>query len=463
MTSILVPPGPRPSRGDASTRAATPVALRLIFVGLMLYAAFGKGFAYAGWPPVFVGEVLLVVVVVAAVRPWTPMPRNAAALVTAGLVGLAFVQCAVDRLDAAVPLQETLRGLAPIYYSAYAFGVFALLRGHELRVGRRDVLALVDRGMTRATPWVLSAVMVLAALLLIEPTGLPTWPTSGVSLLLTKSGDIAVTLVLFAALIFSARGGERFGARRHVLVGMWAIAALLVTFRSRGALLALVIGLVVMRPHALRIVKTMLAGAAVVLALYVTGLSVDVGGREISYDAVGDAAASLLGAGPEDQIGSNYLDTTNWRADWWGDIWSDVREEQMLLHGRGWGDNLALRHGVTPALAADDPRVLRLPHSIFFSLAGRAGLLVAVGFLLVPVLTIVRSFRDHQTGSARPLVEAARGGVAAAVTTGFSDIYLESPQGGIVFWSLIGFLWWATAPAVQPTSTDGDQTVRAAT
>ena len=44
----------------------------------------------------------------------------------------------------------------------------------------------------------------------------------------------------------------------------------------------------------------------------------------------------------------------------------------MVLHGRGWGDNLALRHGVTPALAADDPRVLRLPHNIFFSLVGRA-------------------------------------------------------------------------------------------
>lgn len=443
-----------PSDGDATERAAKPVSLRLLFVGLMFYAAFGKGFAYAGWPPVFVGEVLLAVVLLAAMRPWAAVPRNGAALVTAGLAGLAIVQFGLDRLAGTVPLQETLRGLAPVYYSAYAFGVFALLRGHEHSVGRHDLLALVDRGMTRATPWVLSAVTMLATLLLLEPEGLPTWPSSGVSLLLTKSGDIAVTLVLFASLLFSARASERFGSRRPVLVAMWAIASVLVTFRSRGALLALMAGLVIMRPNPVRIAKTALASIALVLTLYVTGLSVAVGGREISYEAIGDAVGSMLGAGPEDQIGSNYLDTTNWRADWWGDIWTDVREEHMLFHGRGWGDNLALRHGVTPALAADDPRVLRLPHSIFFSLAGRAGLVSAIGFLLVPALTIVRTFRKDDAGPGRPLVEAARGAVAAAVVTGFSDIYLESPQGGILFWSLIGFLWWAAAVPIEAALPD---------
>jgi hypothetical protein len=233
-----------------------------------------------------------------------------------------------------------------------------------------------------------------------------------------------------------------------------------VTFRSRGALLALIVGLVIMRPHVVRIVKAMLVGIAVVLALYVTGLSVDVGGREISYEAIGDAVASVLGAGPEDQISSNYLDTTNWRAEWWGDIWTDVREEHMVLHGRGWGDNLALRHGVTPALAADDPRTLRLPHNIFFSLVGRAGLLTAIGFLLVPLLTIIRTFRGNGAPTARPLVEAARGAVAAAVTTGLSDIYLESPQGGILFWSLIGFLWWAATPPLGTGAQDGRLPVR---
>ena len=33
------------------------------------------------------------------------------------------------------------------------------------------------------------------------------------------------------------------------------------------------------------------------------------------------------------------------------------------------------------------------------------------------------------------MVQAARSAVAVAVTTGLTDIYLESPQGGIVFWA----------------------------
>ncbi len=54
------------------------------------------------------------------------------------------------------------------------------------------------------------------------------------------------------------------------------------------------------------------------------------------------------------------------------------------------------------------------------------------------------------------MVQAARGAVAAAVTTGLTDIYLESPQGGIVFWALIGFLWWtAASPLPASTSPEG--------
>jgi hypothetical protein len=65
-----------------STTTELSGALRLLGLGLVLYLAFGKGFAYAGIPPVFVGEVLLVVVLVAALscggwrRSTTPASRS---------------------------------------------------------------------------------------------------------------------------------------------------------------------------------------------------------------------------------------------------------------------------------------------------------------------------------------------------------------------------------------------------
>ncbi len=88
---------------------------------MLLYLAFGKGFAYAGWPPVFVGEVLLLVVAVAALRSTMVVPRHPAALMTVVLGALALVQAAIDRLHPAEPLVETIRGLAPIYYGVFAF------------------------------------------------------------------------------------------------------------------------------------------------------------------------------------------------------------------------------------------------------------------------------------------------------------------------------------------------------
>jgi O-antigen ligase/polysaccharide polymerase Wzy-like membrane protein len=430
-----------------ATRAvdrAPPGTLRLLFAGLVLYAAFGKGFAYAGVPPLFVGEALLAVVLVGAWRSSMALPRHPAALVTAALAGIAAVQLALDLSVGRVPLLETLRGLAPVYYCAYAFGLYALLRAWESRVGPEHVVGSIDRALVRVAPAVVAVHVVLAALLLLEPTGLPTWPTSGVQVLLTKSGDVAVALVLLAPVV-----ARRVGPGRLVLGAGWCTAALLVSFRSRGALLALAVGLVVAWPHAVRIAKLAFVAVTVVLLLYVTGLTVEVGGREISYEGVGDAAASMLGGKPEGDIGSNYVDTTNWRADWWRSIWDDVTSRRMVLHGTGWGDNLAVRYGVVPPISADDPRVLRLPHSIFFSLAGRAGLLVAVAFLAVPVLTVAATGRLRRPrddlGDLVGLVRGARGAIAAAVTTGLADVYLESPQGGILLWSLVGFLWWATA------------------
>jgi hypothetical protein len=438
--AAVAPPNPRAA---PPRRRATPV-LRLLFVALALYVAFGKGFAYAGWPPLFVGEVLLVVVLASALATPMALPRQWPAWLTLALVGTAAVQAAIELMDGGSSLEETVRGLAPVYYAGFAFGLYALLRDWENRVGSHALLDDVERGLGLAAPPALAVLGVLGAVALAQPTWLPAWPVSGVPILLTKSGDIAVALVLVLPGL-AAAGSERTPRWRAVVMAGWVLVALLMAFRSRGALLALAVGLVVMRPQARRLARGAFAIVSLVVVLYATGARIELDGREVSFAAIGDATTSVLGGKPEDQIGSNYVGTTNWRASWWQAIWDDVTGNAMVLHGHGWGDNLAVRYHIVPPVAAEDPRVLRLPHDVFFSLAGRAGLAFAIGFLIVPVATVAATFGRGRRGRPPLPVQAARGAIAAAVTTGLTDIYLESPQGGIVFWCLIGFLWWVTA------------------
>jgi hypothetical protein len=422
-----------------------PAVLGLIFVALALYAALGKGFAYAGWPPFFVGELLLVIVLAAAIRTPMALPRQWTAWLALGLVGIAAVQATIESIDGGSSILETVRGLAPVYYAGFAFGLYALLRAWEDRIGRPPVLAAVEDGLRMAAPWVLVVLGVLAALAFQAPSWLPRWPVSGVPVMLTKPGDISVGLILVLGGLW-APGAATAPRWRALMTAGWFVVAVLMVFRSRGALLSLAAGIVVMRPNPLRLARGAFVATAVVVVLYATGLTVGIGGREISYDAIGDAAASVLGGQGDGEISSNYLDTTNWRARWWEAIWDDVTADRMVVHGHGWGDNLAVRYHVVAPVATDDPRVLRLPHDIFFSLAARAGVLFAIAFLFVPIATVARTFDRRYRKRPSVAVEAARGAVVAAVVTGLTDIYLESPQGGILFWSLIGFLWWATAP-----------------
>ena len=132
-------------------------------------------------------------------------------------------------------------------------------------------------------------------LLLIEAASLPTWPGSGVPMLLTKSGYIAVagswprdcsssrrrapeTTALVSP---GVAHGARSGPGRSTV-------ALLVLFRSRGALLVLVVGLIVARPNAVRLVKVAFSPASRwCWRLYVSGLSIEVSGRQISYGGRG--------------------------------------------------------------------------------------------------------------------------------------------------------------------------------
>lgn len=420
--------------------------LILLGVSLAVYLAFGKGFAYAGYPPLFVGELLLAIVILSVVRPDMALPHGIPSILLLGLWALGFAQLVDDLLAGSDPALETFRGFAVIYYSAFAFGLFALLSRHSTEAGRIETMNRVDHWLRRSTPFILSGALGVALLLVVNITGLPKWPGSGQPVFRAKSTDISVALAFLLPVVVGASSATRRFRHPRLLIGMWGLTAIFVSFRSRGALLALLIsGLVTLTRIPARAVKLAFFTGVALILLYVTGLSVPVGGRTVSFHDATASVTSLLPGGHSDEQFSNYNGTREWRATWWKGIWSDVDKDVMIVNGKGWGDNLAIRYGIRKSQDAADPTVLRLPHNIFFSLAGRSGLIMALGFLTV-IGGTVASTQSPRIGrdSDRISVRAARGGIVAAVVIAMTDVYLESPQGAIPLWCSCGFLWWVT-------------------
>jgi O-Antigen ligase len=446
---VSSPSSPASAFSGRWSEAAEPrwsFSLKLIGALLLLYLSFGKGFSYAGYPPVFIGELGLTLLVLALVKPASAMPDNLAGYLTFLLLGLGVWQVAAERLRGQSDPLETIRGFAVVYYALYAVLTFAALSAQEFGRSKRLVLKELDAWVVKSAPKVGLAVLFLALLLTIDTSWIPVWPKSHIPIFFTKATDLGVGLAALLPVIFAEPASllPTFWLAHHYRLAriLWMLTALLVIARSRGALLGIVAAAAVTYADRLAQIRNKLFGAAFCYGLLaVSGLKLSVGGRELSSSAITQSVASLIGEGTASQ--GNYADTREWRARWWKAIWHSMLERREVISGRGWGDNLAVRYGIVSNEAARDAQVLRLPHNLFFSVLGRAGLLSAVLLITIFSLTVIMSSPGRLRRSACLTTSAARAGIVAAVVVGMTDIYIESPQGGIVVWIWCGALWWS--------------------
>lgn len=428
-----------------STRATK--ILILVYFG---YLALGKGFAYAGVPPLFVGEISLAFLIAALARPNTSLPTGLASRILLLFVGLGICQITYDLVSRGVSPLESVRGFALVYYTAYAYATFILLARWSTTHGVEQTALRLEDILNRAMIPVLLIILVLTASTIVNVPFAPVWPISGVPILYTKPTDIGVSLAILFPVTFAARSIRSQHALSARLI--WLLTATLAITKSRAALLAIVAAVLCTYGAQILVwIRIMVSVGMAFLLLSISGLRLNVGGRELSSRALVAAVASLVSS---EQVGTgNYSDTRSWRSDWWAQIWHDATTKGMVISGHGWGDNLAERYHVLTSIAASDPRALRLPHSIFFSLLGRAGIVTAVLFFAAIAATLV--FPRNRPPTALGLIDVtARAGVCAAVIIGITDVYIESPQGGIVLWVNVGVLWWIKSVASdrrQPT------------
>ena len=429
---------------------ASPRVDRVFFVclGALLwgYAFLGRGFAYVGAPPVFVGELTLVVGFLAvAARRGLRLPARTPALwllAAFALWGAARTLPYLSRYGV-----DALRDAVLWGYGAFAVIVAGLVAGP-------DAFARLVRNYRRWLPWFLLWVPAVAVLVTFAGPMLPR-TESGVTVPTFKPGDTAVHLAGVAAFLLvglhhaPARDArDARPARRWTEVLLWAawlVGALVVSASNRGGILAILASVLVvclLQPTraARRLVILLALGATLVAALAALDLSHvsfdQGGGRSLSQKQVSDKVMSIVSSGgPRGDLD----DTRNWRILWWTDIVGYTVHGPYRWTGKGFGVNLA---------DDDDFQVgdgtLRSPHSVHMSVLARSGVPGVVLWLLLQAaigVSLLRAYWRAVRARAQAWAQLDLWLLAywvAFLCDASFDVYLESPQGGIWFWTVVG-------------------------
>lgn len=423
-------------RTEQSSNTAALVA-RLLIVAVLGYWAFGKAFAYLGFYPLYIGEMLLVAGVLYLIHRGTiPIPNLALAWLYGLFLAVVLGQASYSILILGQPPLEVVRNLAVVYYGLFAIVSYTLI----VRAAGSDFYRRVlEDLLPRAAPWILvfATLTVIGGVFLNEI--LPQFPmTDSVTVLFYKPTDSVMPLIVLMALWMRGYLKTRW---MIWTAGLLAIAA----GRSRSAMLAIGVAVVAMvRKPTRRMVQLVGVGLALFVVMLIADIRIDLGYREVSARQFLANISSLVGS---DEAASGLDATTtrnkDWRAAWWDSIYTDAVENDRYLIGLGWGNNLADEFGFQTE--DSDVNALRNPHNALLGILARGGWLAAslwVTFYLVLLYGLWQATRTFAYDRARQdMAWTILIYILASQINGATDVFLESPQNAIPHWIIIGVGW----------------------
>lgn len=430
--SFVTPVTARPVRPAAPERDLGDRYLVFLCFLLFGYATFGKGFAYLGVPPLFVGEIALVLGLLAVMMSgcWLAMLMTLPSLMIVLLIGWVVLRTlpyiGSHGFDA-------LRDSVLAGYGLFAFIVIALLLQKPQRlgwlVGSYSRFALFYGFAGASLAYATNALSHLVA-----------WPFSGVPVVYVRMGEASVHLCGAAVFVL-------LGLRRAPL--LW-VAAVLVGFLmvsvSRGAMLAFLIpvclaALLGGKLH--RIMPIVTAGAAIFSLVLLLGVQVEIsGGRVIGPAQLVNNFESLVGRSEA----SNLDGTKTWRLRWWQSIQDYTLHGPYFWTGKGFGVNLAVDDGyvVGQEGGSASGAPVRAPHNAHINMLARAGvpglalwLLTFVAWFALLISRMIAARRRGDDDWANLFLWNACYGLSMLINASF-DVALEGPMLGIWFWCLIG-------------------------
>ena len=412
-------------------RRVIPVFHGALLVILVGYAFMGKGFAYLGAPPLYVGEIVLALCLASIM--WTIGRARLGVLHALLFLFMAWGAARTIPYIGTYGI-DALRDAATWVYGFFAIGVSLTVRPEHL--GR------LVAGYRRFIPIFLVWVPVAAVVTLTVGASLPTTPGSDVPIFLYKAGDMSVQLAGIAAFLLLGlyhEAGPASGIHELVLWGLWFAGAGISAALNRAAIVALaaVAAVVLFVRASSRWVSLFAVAALLMILATFLDPTVDVGGpRALSVDQV---LSNLTSVFSSDSGGAVNQATKAWREEWWNAIVNYTVNGPYFWTGKGFGINLADADGFQ--VLADGS--LRAPHSTNLEILARAGVPGLVLWIVLQAgfaISLLRAtFRSYRTAPAwLPVLGWVFVYWLAALIDGSFDVYLGGPQGGIWFWSVIG-------------------------
>ena len=398
---------------------------------LLGYAIGGRGFAYVGYPPLFIGEATLLFGIFTYVRArgwrWVFIDAHTWPLLALCGWGLARTIPYVSQYGI-----DSVRDAMVWGYSAFALILATLLVQRPLRLQ-----TFIARYRT-FVPWFLSCIPIAFAIYRFLGKGRPEWPWVAVPLVQVKEGDVLVHLAGVMAFWVSGLGGKpswKWPALLTVNAAVMGVVdrAGMIAF---GAVFFFCILLRPMHKIALRVIGSV---ALVVVILWATDISIpiyDGKGRDISFDQIVVNLDSVLF-----DTGSDGLDSTKeWRLEWWHEIERYTFHGKYLWNGKGYGINLADDDGFQ--VLSDNS--LRNPHSVHMTMLARGGVpglaLWAFAQLSWACWIFARFLKCRRLKQRRweGLFFFLLMYWMAFLINGSFDVFIEGPMGGIWFWAVYG-------------------------
>jgi hypothetical protein len=411
-------------------------ALGFLLIG---YAFLGRGFAYLGFPPVFLGEVILFLGLLAALVGGG-VKRPFGCFLSWLLMG--FASWGAIRT---IPYLSTYGFDALRDGALWGYSVFALLVASFLP--RSGLLSELPERYERWLPWFLFWTPTSIVLVRLAGDVLPLMPGTDVKLLSVKPGDAAVHLAGAAVFLLvglsqhTRRPATSLPWRDWFMWVLWLAGFFIVTPLGRSGLLAILAAIIVVllfRPLS-RWVKVIVLASVLAIFFVASDVEIELAGeRKLSPQQVFLNIKSVF----EDTSRENLDGSKSWRIAWWNHILDYTLYGNYFWIGKGFGINLAADDGFEVGF---DRTALRSPHNGHLTILARAGIpgfllwiLLQGGFALALLRAYFRANRLQHEQWAKVFLWILAYWTAFMTNAAF-DVFLEGPQGGIWFWSLIGF------------------------